>query len=157
MAQLQITVIGNSQADTETAELAAEVGKHLAPTGAALICGGRGGVMEAACRAYKQHGGKLSVGILMKKQASDANQFLDLIIPTGLSEARNLANVLAGQAVIAVGGAEGTLSELAFAIKNNRPIFGVNTWEHPRFNFPARLSAEQAVRQAVAAAQQVTL
>ncbi len=89
----------------------------------------------------------------MRKDSKGANKYLDVLLPTGLGEARNLPNILAGQAVIAVGGAEGTLSEIAFAIKNDRKIFGVNTWEHPRFSFPANLTPEEAVGKALQEAE----
>ncbi len=157
MSEVQVTVIGSSQPDERTAELAYRVGELLAESGATVVSGGRGGVMREVCRGVKENGGGLTVGILMGKTATDANEFLDVIIPTGLSEARNLPNVLAGQAVIAVGGAEGTLSEIAFAIKNGRPLFGVKTWEHPRFEFPADLTPEEAVKGALQAARQRSL
>ncbi len=145
MGQKQITVIGSSQPDDQTARLAYRVGELLAETGFTVVCGGRGGVMREVCRGMKENDGGLTVGILMGKTTADANEYLDVVIPTGLAEARNLPNVLAGEAVIAVGGAEGTLSEIAFAIKNNRPVYGVNTWDHPRFEFSSNLSPEEAV------------
>lgn len=150
-------MIGSSKPDRETSKLAYRVGELLAPTNVTVVCGGRGGIMEAVCRGVKENDGGRTVGILMRKDSQGSNDYLDVLIPTGLGEARNLPNILAGQAVIAVGGAEGTLSEIAFAIKNGRSIYGVNTWEHPRFSFPANLSPEEAVEKAVATAKKEPL
>ena len=149
MDKKQVTVIGSSQPDERTAQLAYRVGELLAARDVTVICGGRGGVMREVCRGMKENGGGITVGILKGESAREANEFLDVVLPTGLGEARNLPNVLAGEAVIAVGGAEGTLSEIAFALKNNRPVFGVETWDHPRFDFPADLSPEEAVKRAL--------
>jgi uncharacterized protein (TIGR00725 family) len=93
-----------------------------------LICGGLGGVMEAACRGAKQTGGT-TVGILPGDDRSAANPYVDIVIPTGLGEARNAIVVRSADALIAIGGAYGTLSEIAFALKAGKRVVGLGTWE----------------------------
>lgn len=112
----RISVIGAGRATDEEAELAREVGAGLARAGAVLICGGLGGVMEAAARGARGAGG-LTVGILPGTEADGANPEIVLPLPTGMGEARNALVVRAGEAVIAVGGEWGTLSEIALARK----------------------------------------
>ena len=107
---------------------AAEVGRLLAERGAVLVCGGRGGAMEAACRGAKEAGG-LTVGILPGSDRSEANPFVDVVVPTGLGEARNALVVGAADVVIAVGGGYGTLSEVALALKAGKRVIGLGTWE----------------------------
>ena len=107
---------------------AAEVGRLLAERGAVLVCGGRGGAMEAACRGAKEAGG-LTVGILPGSDRSEANPFVDVVLPTGLGEARNALVVGAADVVIAVGGGYGTLSEVALALKAGKRVIGLGTWE----------------------------
>ncbi|MCB1322636.1 MAG: TIGR00725 family protein [Leptospiraceae bacterium] len=116
-----ITVIGSSQASPEQIQTAEEVGRVLADCRVRLISGGRGGVMEAVARAHSEGGGE-SIGILPGLDKSDANRYNTINITTGLGTGRNLINVLSGEGVIVVGGAAGTLSELAFSILYNRPI-----------------------------------
>jgi uncharacterized protein (TIGR00725 family) len=93
-----------------------------------LVCGGLGGVMEAACRGAKGSGG-LTVGILPGADRAAANPFVDVAIPTGLGEARNALVVRAADAVIAIGGGYGTLSEIALALRAGKPVVGLGTWE----------------------------
>ena len=107
---------------------AAEVGRLLAERGAVLVCGGRGGAMAAACRGAKEAGG-LTVGILPGSDRSEANPFVDVVLPTGLGEARNALVVGAADVVIAVGGGYGTLSEIALALKAGKRVIGLGTWE----------------------------
>ena len=106
---------------------AAEVGRLLAERGAVLVCGGRGGAMEAACRGAKDAGG-LTVGILPGSNRSEANPFVDVVLPTGLGEARNALVVGAAEVVIAIGGGYGTLSEIALALKTGKRVIGLGTW-----------------------------
>lgn len=101
-----IAVIGNSSCSPEEAKLAESVGELLAQSGATVICGGLGGVMEAACRGAKTKGG-LTVGILPGQDSSTANACVDIPVVTGIGEARNLAVVKSAQAVIAIGGSYG--------------------------------------------------
>lgn len=104
------------------------MGRELASRGAVLVCGGLGGVMEAACRGAKGGGGT-TIGILPGTDRAAANPFVDFAIPTGLGEARNALVVRAADALIAVGGAYGTLSEIAFALKAGKPVAGLGTWD----------------------------
>ncbi len=128
---LFVSVIGAGICDAATSALAEEVGRELAQRGATVVCGGLGGVMEAVCRGAKSAGGR-TIGILPGTTASDANPFVDVPIVTGLGEARNAIVVRSGQAVIAVGGEYGTLSEIAFALKFGIPVVGLDTWQLAR-------------------------
>ena len=123
-----IAVVGAGQCTPQEAEIAEAVGQELARRGAILICGGRGGVMEAACHGAKASGGQ-TVGILPGVSRYEANPYVDVPIVTGLGEARNLIIVRSADAVIAVGGEYGTLSEIAFALKLGVPVVGLGTWE----------------------------
>lgn len=123
-----LAVVGSASCDAETAALAEEVGREVARRGAVLICGGRGGVMEAACRGARLAGGT-TVGILPGTDRSQANPYVDVPIVTGLGEARNALVVRSADAVIAVSGGYGTLSEIALALKMGRPVVGIQTWE----------------------------
>ena len=107
---------------------AAEVGRLLAERGAVLVCGGLGGVMEGACRGAKEAGG-LTVGILPGADRADANPFVDVVLPTGLGEARNALVVGAADVAIAIGRGYGTLSEVALALKAGKRVIGLDTWE----------------------------
>ncbi|MBM4431249.1 MAG: TIGR00725 family protein [Chloroflexi bacterium] len=122
-----IAVIGDGLCSAEVAALAEAVGREVAKRGAVLVCGGLGGVMEAACRGAKQAGG-LTVGILPGRSRQDANPYVDVPIVTGMGEARNVLVVQSAQAVIAVHGEYGTLSEIAHALKLGIPVVGLNTW-----------------------------
>jgi hypothetical protein len=126
-----IGVIGDSSCSPEEAKLAETVGELLAQQGVAVICGGLGGVMEAVCRGAKSKGG-LTVGILPGQDSSMANPWVDIPVVTGIGEARNVAVVKSAQAVIAIGGNYGTLSEIAYALKSNIPVIGLNTWSMSR-------------------------
>ena len=126
-----IAVIGNSSSSPEEAKLAQSVGELLAQRGAILVCGGLGGVTEAVCRGAKSKGG-LTVGILPGQDASMANPWVDVPVATGIGEARNVAVVKSAQAVIAIGGGYGTLSEIAYALKSRIPVIGLNTWSLSR-------------------------
>ncbi|MCW3038029.1 MAG: putative Rossmann fold nucleotide-binding protein [Actinobacteria bacterium] len=125
---IYIAVIGPSRASPEIAEAAFQVGALIAGGGAILVCGGGGGAMEAACRGARSAGGT-TVGILPGPTREDANSFVDIAIPTGMGEARNALVVRAADAVIAVGGGVGTLSEIGLALKMGRPVIGLRTWE----------------------------
>lgn len=122
-----VAVIGNAYCSAEEANLAETVGKLLAERGAIIICGGLGGVMEAACRGAKLKGG-MTIGILPGEDSSAANPYIDIPIVTGVGYARNMAVVKSAQAVIAVGGSYGTLSEISYALKKGTPVIGLNTW-----------------------------
>ena len=123
-----IGVIGGASVSEEIYELALEVGREIARAGAVLVCGGRTGVMEAASRGAHEEGG-LVVGILPGSSPEEANPFVDVPIVTNLGLARNVLVVQTAQALIAVDGSYGTLSELAFALQLGKPIAGLRTWE----------------------------
>ena len=122
-----ISVIGGSRCSRQQAKVAEEVGFELAKRGATVICGGLGGVMEAACKGARSAGG-ITVGILPGRRREDANPYVDIPIVTNLGEARNVIVVCSGQAVIAIDGEYGTLSEIAHALRNKIPVIGLNTW-----------------------------
>jgi uncharacterized protein (TIGR00725 family) len=126
-----IAVIGDSSCSPEEANLAETVGELLAHQGVTIMCGGLGGVMEAACRGAKSKGG-LTVGILPGQDSSKANPWVDVSVVTGIGEARNVAVVKSAQAVVAIGGSYGTLSEIAYALKSGIPVIGLNTWSLSR-------------------------
>ncbi|MGB5924943.1 MAG: TIGR00725 family protein [Dehalococcoidia bacterium] len=126
-----IAVIGNSSCSPKETKLAESVGELLAQRGATIVCGGLGGVMEAVCRGAKSKGG-VTVGILPGHDSSMANPCVDIPVVTGIGEARNVAVVKSAQAVIAIGGSYGTLSEIAYALKSNIPVIGLNTWSLSR-------------------------
>lgn len=123
-----IGVIGGSQCTPEIETLAEKVGQLIAQKGGILICGGLSGVMEAACRGAKKQGG-ITIGVLPGNTKSEANPFVDIPIATGIGEARNVIIVRTSDAVIAVDGEYGTLSEISFCLKFNVPLIGLKTWE----------------------------
>jgi len=123
-----VAVVGDGQCSADVAALAEAVGRELAQRGAVLVCGGLGGVMEAACRGAKAAGG-LTIGILPGTARGDANRYVDIPIVTGMGEARNVLVVQSAQAVIAVHGEYGTLSEIAHALKLGIPVVGLQTWD----------------------------
>jgi uncharacterized protein (TIGR00725 family) len=152
-----VAVVGSASCSAEVAALAEEVGREVARRGAVLVCGGRGGVMEAACRGAKAEGGT-TVGILPGADRREANTFVDIPIATGLGEARNTIVVRAADAVVAVSGGFGTLSEIGFALKMGRPVVGLATWDLGQDGRPAEAviqaaTASQAVAWALALAQ----
>jgi len=126
-----IAVIGGGQCSSQEARLAEEVGRQLARQGAILVCGGLGGVMEAACRGASSEGG-VTIGILPGENRQAANPYVQIPIVTGIGYARNVAVVKSAQAVIAVGGSYGTLSEISHALQGGIPVIGLNTWSLSR-------------------------
>ena len=126
-----IAVIGGGQCTKEEAKLAEEVGRQLARRGAVLVCGGLGGIMGAACKGANLEGGT-TIGILPGDTSQAANPYVQIPIATGLGEARNVIVVKSAQAVIAIGGKYGTLSEISYALKNGIPVIGLNTWSLSR-------------------------
>ncbi|HEX74788.1 MAG TPA: TIGR00725 family protein [Dehalococcoidia bacterium] len=126
-----IAVIGGSQCSPQEAQLAEEVGRELARRGAILFCGGLGGVMEAACRGASSEGG-ITIGILPGDSRQSANPYVQIPIVTGLGYARNITVVKSAQAVIAIAGSYGTLSEISHALQSGIPVIGLNTWSLSR-------------------------
>ena len=124
---IQISVIGGSQGSDELLAKADEVGRRIADAGAVLVCGGRTGVMEAASKGASEAGGTV-VGVLPTLSTAEANPYVTHAVATGIGEARNLAVVASGAAVIAVGGEWGTLAEIAYARKIGRPVVAINSW-----------------------------
>ena len=122
-----ISVIGAGQASDDEMAAAEEIGRRVAEAGAVLVCGGLGGVMDAAARGCDAAGG-VSVGILPGEDRSHGSSNLTIRIATGLGEARNAIVARAADAVIAVGGEFGTLSEIALALKMGKPVVGLGTW-----------------------------
>jgi uncharacterized protein (TIGR00725 family) len=123
-------VCGSGAAPPAELDAAAAVGRALASRGAVVVCGGRGGVMEAACRGAREGGGT-TLGILPGYDRAEANEFVDVAVATGLGEARNALVVRASDAVVAVGGEWGTLSEIALALQAGKRVVGLGTWELP--------------------------
>ncbi len=122
-----IAVIGGEQADPAALRDAETLGRLLAERGCTVACGGRGGVMAAVCRGARKAGGH-TIGLLPGMDRSEANRWVEFALPTGLGFARNTLVVLAGDAVIAVDGSYGTLSEIGFALVARRPVVGLGTW-----------------------------
>ena len=127
MGRLCVSVIGSSSATPQERAWAAEVGRLLAENGIVLVCGGMGGVMEAACQAAQSAGG-ITVGILPAPNRDAGNRFLDIAIPTGMGYARNAIVAYSGHAVIAIGGSSGTLSEIAYATIRDIPVVTLGSW-----------------------------
>jgi uncharacterized protein (TIGR00725 family) len=123
-----IAVIGGGDCSKDICKLAEQVGERIAKAGAVLVCGGLGGVMEAASKGAKKQGGT-TIGILPGIDKSQANPHIDFPIVTGLGEGRNLLVVRNSDAVIALPGEYGTLSEIAFCLKLGKPIIGLSTWD----------------------------
>jgi len=151
-----IAVIGGGKCPKNIARLAEEVGRELAEHGATLICGGLGGVMEAACKGAKEAGGQ-TIGILPGNRTVNANPYVEIPIVTGMGEMRNVIIVKSAQAVIAIDGEFGTLSEIGHALKNRVPVIGLNTWElskqgEAKHAIIIAQNAKDAVEKALAAA-----
>ncbi len=122
-----ISVIGGSRAKPDQITLAEQVGRELAQRDVMVCCGGLSGVMEAVCRGAKEAGGT-TIGILPGRTSAEANSYVDIPIVTTMGFSRNVIVVNTGQAVIAIGGAFGTLSEIAHALGDGIPVIGLKTW-----------------------------
>ena len=152
-----VAVIGGGQCSKEEAKVAEEVGRELARRGAVLVCGGLGGVMEAACRGTSAEGG-MTIGILPGESRQAANPHVQIPIVTGIGYARNIAVVKSAQAVIAIGGSYGTLSEIAHALQSGIPVIGLNTWSlsrngQPDYSIIPAQNATEAVDKALSLAK----
>jgi len=161
--KINISVCGSDGDDSDLGsyalEVAETVGKCIAKRGGVLVCGGRGGVMEAVCRGAKEEDG-ITVGI-MPQTKDDANEFIDIAIPTGIGHKRNFLVVSAGNVVIAIGGRWGTLNEISFAMIFGKPlvlikgtggcvdeIINGNLMQHVESIYHIADSAEEAVDKA---------
>jgi uncharacterized protein (TIGR00725 family) len=120
-------VIGASAGDDELLAKAEAIGRGLAEAGLTIVCGGMGGVMEAASKGATEAGGE-AIGVLPYQSLDDGNEYLTHAVATGIGQARNLAVVASGEVVVAVGGSWGTLSEIGFARKLERPVISVDSW-----------------------------
>ena len=152
-ARLYVAVCGPGDATDHEVAVAEDIGRLLARAGAVVVCGGLGGVMEAAVRGAASEGG-VSLGILPGTDRSAESEGLTVSIPTGMGEGRNAMVVRAADAVIAVGGGYGTLSEIALALRTGVPVVGVRTWQLARDGehveaFPTAGSAQDAAVQAL--------
>jgi uncharacterized protein (TIGR00725 family) len=139
-----ISVIGGEACGPEVLDVAERVGHEIAQRGATLVCGGRGGVMEAACRGARHAGGH-TIGITPGRGSEDSppNPYVEFPIFTGMGLARNVIVVLSGNAVIAIDGAYGTLSEIAYALINDLVVVGIDTWD---FDYQGFKGQERIVR-----------
>jgi len=125
---VHIGVIGAGKCAKKLRDQAYAVGAAIAEENAVLVCGGLKGVMEAAARGAKDGGGT-TIGIIPGTDRGDANAFCDIVIPTGMGEARNVLVIQASDAVISLHGKYGTISEMAFALKMKKPLVSPVTWE----------------------------
>lgn len=144
-----IGVIGASTASPEGLSLAEEVGRLIAEAGAALVCGGLGGVMESASRGCSAAGGDV-IGILPGAKADEANEYVTLAVPTNMGHARNVIIAHTAEALIAIEGEYGTLSEAAIALKLGKKVFALRP-QHQLAEVTVVKSAVEAVKQATAA------
>ena len=153
MPDQYIAVCGAGMAAARPADLRAaeEVGRRVAEAGGIVVCGGLGGVMEAACRGARSADG-VTVGLLPGVERVAANPFVSVALPTGIGELRNGLVVRAADVVIAIGGEWGTLSEIALAMKTDTPVVGIDTWELGRAGIEVAADAGAAVERALALA-----
>ncbi|MFQ5501250.1 MAG: TIGR00725 family protein [Phycisphaerae bacterium] len=121
----QIAIIGSSEADAELLELAEQAGRLVAKLGFALVTGGRGGIMEAASKGCAEAGGTV-IAVVPGTSMDEANGYVRFVIPTGLGWARNVITGIAGDVVVVIGGAAGTLSEMAYAWMYDRPVLALS-------------------------------
>jgi uncharacterized protein (TIGR00725 family) len=131
-----ISVIGGEACGPEALDIAEQIGREIARRGATLVCGGRGGVMEAACRGAREAGGH-TIGIMPGRGREDSppNPYVEFPVFTGMGFARNVVVVLSADAVIAIDGSYGTLSELAYALIHETPVVGIDTWDFAYHGF----------------------
>jgi uncharacterized protein (TIGR00725 family) len=149
--RVQIAVIGGGHAEAAACALAEEIGRRLADAEAVVVCGGLGGVMEAAARGARSAGGDV-IGILPGDDPASANEHVTHAVATGAGEARNLAVVASARAVISVGGEWGTLAEIAFARRLDRPVVALESW---RVSGAAAMAGGPGIETAKTAAEAV--
>ncbi len=155
-----ISVIGGEKSLEDALRLAEEVGSELGKRGVTVCCGGGGGVMEAVCRGARSAGGH-TIGIMPGRDASQSppNPWVEFPVFTGIGYARNSSVVLTGEAVIAVDGSYGTLSEIAFALIHDVPLVGLDTWDfdyrgHDAEKIVRVATPQEAVEKAIEMAKQ---
>jgi len=122
-----IAVIGAGKCSKKLRDMAADVGRYIAENGGVVVCGGLGGIMEGAARGAKEAGGT-TIGIIPSDNKEDANEFIDFVIATGIGQARNILVVNSADAIVALPGKYGTLTEMAFALNAGKPIVSVSAW-----------------------------
>jgi uncharacterized protein (TIGR00725 family) len=154
---LHVGVAGASQPEPGLVEQAERLGRRLAEGGAVVVCGGGPGVMEAVCRGAQAAGGT-TVGILPGLERAEGNPYLTISLPTGLGQGRNLLLVRSSDALVAVGGGFGTLSEIALALRTGTPVVGLATWSfqlgsRPVDAFPVAADPDAAADMALEAAR----
>ena len=123
-----IAIIGAGKCSKKLCDMAADIGKYVAENGGVVLCGGLGGIMEGAARGAKEAGGT-TIGIIPSENKADANRFIDYVIPSGFGEARNVLIIRSADAIVALPGKFGTLSEMAFALISGKPIVSVQAWK----------------------------
>lgn len=125
-----VSIIGGHNCNNEVEQLAQDLGKSLAKVVDVLVCGGLSGTMKAVCKGFKAEGG-LTIGIIPSYNKKDANQYVDIVIPTGLGLARNVLVVKSADVVVALRGEAGTLSEVAYSLQFGIPVISLNSWDIP--------------------------
>jgi uncharacterized protein (TIGR00725 family) len=158
--RLYIGVAGASRPEAPLLDQAEHLGRRLGEAGAVVVCGGGPGVMEAVCRGARSAGGT-TVGLLPGLDRAEGNLHLSVSLPTGLGQGRNLLLVRCSDALVAVGGGFGTLSEIALALRTGTPVVGLATWslllgDRPVDPFPVAEDAEAAARLVLEAARSRT-
>ena len=153
-----ISVIGGEASGQEALDIAEQVGREIARRGATLVCGGRGGVMEAACRGAREAGGH-TIGIMPGRGHEDSppNPYVEFPVFTGMGFTRNVMVVLSGDAIIAINGSYGTLSEIAFALIDDKPLIGLDTWDFNYHGFSGQDSIVRLANPAEAATRAIEL
>jgi uncharacterized protein (TIGR00725 family) len=130
MASKIIGVIGGHNCNKKVEQIAHNLGKNLAKMGYEIVCGGLGGVMKAVCKGAKEENG-VTIGIIPSYDKNDANEYVDIVIPTGLGYARNVLVVQTADVVVALSGEYGTLSEIAYALQFNKLVISLGSWDIP--------------------------
>lgn len=125
-----VGVIGGHDCKKEVEQLALNLGKKLAKVADILVCGGLSGIMKAVCSGFKVSGG-LTIGIIPSYNKNDANDFIDIVIPSGLGFARNVLVVKSADAIVALPGEAGTLSEIAYSLQFGIPVISLKSWDIP--------------------------
>lgn len=140
--KLLVSVIGGHESDEAASSLAEKIGAIIAEEGAVLVCGGLTGIMEAACKGAKSKGG-LTVGIIPGEDKREANDFVDIVIPTGMGYSRNALVAGSADLLVALPGKYGTLSEIAFALNAKKGVYGFGAWDIPGVN---KLNSAEDIR-----------
>ena len=128
MPKKVISVIGGRECTREVEQLAQNLGQKLAKVVDILVSGGLSGTMKAVCQGFQAEGG-LTIGILPGYNKEDANEFVEIVIPTGMGLARNVLVVKSADVVVALPGTAGTLSEIAYCLQFGIPVISLNSWE----------------------------